>query len=222
MKTLTIVPVKCNSKRLPEKNLKVLNGKHLFMYAVDTIRQCNTPNKIVVCSEDSRVEEILLKNNLDNRIEFMLRPDYLSRDPNQIAEVCLWVIKQLQERGEEYHNLIMIQPSNPFITYTDITNCISLYLQYERKFQVRSVSKIDKNVWSKSEFSITISPLGKVNREWYIGNGGIVIDSIDKFLRSRNLVKDEVIPYIMPKEKSVDIDTQFDFDIAEMLMGKEC
>jgi len=219
MKTLAIVPIKCNSKRLSEKNLKSLQSKPLFMYAVDAIRQCNSPDKIVVCSEDSRVEEILLKKSFDNRIEFLLRPNYLSREPNQIADVCLWVIAQLQERGEEYHNLIMIQPSNPFITYIDITNCISLYLQYERKFQVRSVSKIEKNIWSKGYYSSTINLLLK--SDYYIGNGSIVIESIDRLLKKRGLVTDEVIPYVMAQEKSIDIDTQLDFDIAEMLISKQ-
>lgn len=227
MKTLAIVPVKVNSQRLPEKNLKTIQGKPLFMYAVNTLSQCNTPDKIVVCSEDNRAKEILDKNNFeemvyyrndnpDSRIEFLLRPDYLSRDPNQIADVCLWVIEQLKE---EYHNLIMIQPSNPFITSQDITNCISLYLQYERKFQIRSVSKIEKNVWGKEQYSNAIHPLEK--SEYYISNGGIVIENISSFLKKRDLITDEVIPYVMPCERSIDIDTQFDFDIAEMLMRKE-
>lgn len=245
-KILILVPVKENSKRLKSKNLKGLSGnpkawkKPLYWYALDAAVKADMSEHVYISTESQRVVGNCRYGymagkygNADNyRIKFIMRPKYLAEDPYEIYDVCSHAIKELKE---DFKTLILVQPSNPFIKAEDIKNCYDLFLKHDRK-TVRSVAKIGKQVWRPMSLYPTgdildcEKPLDKSKRvkvitpystNSFVGNGSIVIMDIQKLLKEKSLADIVTIPYIMPAERSIDIDTELDFFIAEMILEKK-
>jgi len=220
MSVLGIAPVKVNSKRLPRKNLKMLNGMPLFMHSLKVLIDSKVADKIIVCSEDDLVEEILWGNDVglyNQNLAFLKRPQYLSEDPMQISDVCLWVIERLEEK---YDDLVIIQPSNPFVLAEDIKDAFYLYDDgFNKEYQMRSALEIKKNIWCGGKKYLLMDIIGN-DDACYVGNGSIVIESIKRLQKKGGLLT-YCIPYLMPKERSIDIDDEMDFQIAEMLMKRK-
>lgn len=229
MKVLGIVPIKLNSKRVRLKNIKQLNNKRLFTYSLDALIRSKIADKIIVCSEDTLIEASLKYDKyipIIEEIQFLKRPKYLSEDPSQISDVCLWILEQIG--NEKYDDMIMIQPSNPFVTAEQIKEAYDLYLNNGRAFQVRSMQKIEKNVWWKNPLRnlypdelrpstcTSTDNITAMSYDFYSGNGSIVIERIMRFQEEKDLLT-ECLPYI-PEFAGVDIDTEIDFKLAEILI----
>uniref|UniRef100_A0A6M3L9V6 Putative cytidylyltransferase n=1 Tax=viral metagenome TaxID=1070528 RepID=A0A6M3L9V6_9ZZZZ len=230
---LILLPVKCDSKRLPGKNLRLLSNMSLWRYSYRAAyafwwsRNGGCPTGFVVSSENK---------DLGNKISssfFRLRPKWLSEDPYQLKDVAFHVIDEKEIEGNlplgYYSTLIIVQPSNPFITSEDIENCYKLFLDNNRRC-VRSVTKTEKNTM-KSFMTIgdTLFPANPAfNRmrdieekdmpDTYFGNGSIIVCDVGEFKREKTLLLENTIGY---KMGGIDIDTENNFLLAEILMKGE-
>ena len=74
MKKLCIIPARGGSKRLPRKNIKLLNGKPLVFYTIEAVLQSNTFNKIKFTSDDDEILNKVKKNYSENNLSVLMRP----------------------------------------------------------------------------------------------------------------------------------------------------
>ena len=218
-KILILLPIKSNSKRLPRKSLKLLNGKPMMLYALHAAFRSRFREIFISTASEEVVDtlkEVVSIAQL-HPIKFIPRPQYLAEDPFEIADVCKHALNYLKE---EYKTLIMIQSTNPFVTSEDINDCYDLFIKHDRK-TVRSVTPVGKQVWRPAGLyeGGEIRVITPYSSNSFIGNGSIVVIDIKRFLEIKTLADIVTIPYIMPKKRSVDIDTEMDFKIAEMLMS---
>jgi len=217
-----LIPIKECSVRLLRKNLLLLDNTPLFDYSIYAARKSNI-GQIYVTTESDEIED-LCKSNVVNILK---RPLELAKDPYQIKDVCLYSLEQLKEQNKEFDTLIMIQPSNPFIQSEDIITCYNMFIKNERK-TIRSVYKSTKNAYSAMYLSgnnlkaVYFQDLNRFESsnvpDTYFGNGSIVIVDIEKFKEHKTFYYEGAAAYIMPKERSIDIDDKIDFKFAEMLM----
>ena len=207
-KVLVLIPVKEKSVRCKDKNTRLLNNKPLFLYALDSaIRFSSSRREEIVPYVVTESENI--KGMIDNKYNILMRPEELADDPMQIAETCLFAIDKLQE---DFNTLIMVQPSNPFVTNYELEECYDLFLNNNRT-TIRSVTTIDKMIWATCGYdNKLIYPL---HGKYFIGNGSIVIIDRERFVLRKTLYDMSTIPYLM---KGVDIDNEQDFKLAEILM----
>lgn len=240
---LILLPVKFNSKRLFQKNLKSLNGLPLFIYSlitaidvkmsyekqlekggnysdVNEITRLINPNKIFnidiwISTENLPLAIELLRiyrPEFLDVINILERPKVLAEDPYQIKHVCQHAIDEIKTK--KYNTLVMIQPSNPFVETRDVFECLNKFYWAgnTRKIAIRSVYKISKTPFYMIENDPFLCSFS--NQNIYLGNGSIVVcDTTTKKISFK-----PAYPYIMPKERSVDIDDEFDFKVAEMIM----
>jgi len=206
---LVLLPIKTNSKRLPNKNLKSLCGIPLFIYALKAVSEFCKNNEILpyISTDDEEVFSIASKYVED--FNTILRPKYLTEDPYQLVDVCLHAIVDLRSKGKEFETLVMVQPSNPFVTEEDIDFCYWRNVSFSNT--VRSVYKTEGNIYNESG--------NLLNGDLYKGNGSIVVINIFKFLNTKEFEYNYL--YVMPKERSIDIDEEMDFIIAEELIRRK-
>lgn len=234
---LFLIPIKWNSKRLPNKNELVLGRIPLFCHAVRTaitakrslIKQeiCNNLQIIVSVSNVNKGQELCYNVGLFlNESEWLERPDYLNHDPYQLADIALYVLEQLAHI--EFRSLIMIQPSNPFITREDIEECYKIHKENDFS-AVRTItlssSPMHKELIiaeSKKLSSPFFYNLNAVNErsipQTYHSNGGVQVISIEELREYRGLYGNPTYGYIIPQERSIDINTETDFIMAKALM----
>jgi len=212
---LIVVPVKECSQRVPGKNLRPLLGKPLFLYALNAARQAAhflkpITSRICVVTESWKVVEYAWGCVED--VHYIVYDDpALARDPYQTADACLYALDHLEC---QYKDIIMVQPSNPFVIAWDIVQSYQIYLGYRGVYPVRTVCPIEKQVWFKGEEDHRIYPLVA---KGLIGTGSVIVCSVDYLKERRGFVGVTIPCYIEP-ERAIDIDTEADFAAAEKAM----
>ncbi len=105
MKILVIIPAKLDSKRLPQKNIQIINDKTLVEYSIDYAQKSRYHPKIIVTSESELLKNIAEKNN----VIFSLREKALCGDV-EVVEVYIDLLKKLNEK---FDLVVCLQPDHP-------------------------------------------------------------------------------------------------------------
>ena len=226
MNIISIIPARGGSKGIPRKNIKLLNGKPLISYSIDASNSCSLIDDTYVSTEDAEISEISKGNNA----EVIERPDELAGDDSSSIDVILHVLDYLENRGELPDLFVLLQPTSPLRTSEDIEASINSFLESDCDSLV-SVCELDHR--SLLNFSLEDGFLVQNNNEalfnsrrqdiptHYSLNGAIYITTPEFIRKNKSFYSDKTIPHVMSKEKSIDIDTSFDFRLAEFLLN-EC
>ena len=224
MNIISIIPARGGSKGIPRKNIKLLNGKPLISYSIDASNSCSLIDDTYVSTEDAEISEISKGNNA----EVIERPDELAGDDSSSIDVILHVLDYLENRGELPDLFVLLQPTSPLRTSEDIEASINSFLESDCDSLV-SVCELDHR--SLLNFSLEEGFLVQNNNEslfnsrrqdiptYYSLNGAIYITTPEFIRKNRSFYSDKTIPHVMSKEKSIDIDTSFDFKLAEFLLN---
>ena len=226
MNIISIIPARGGSKGIPRKNIKLLNGKPLISYSIDASNSCSLIDETYVSTEDAEISEISKGNNA----EVIERPDELAGDDSSSIDVILHVLDYLENKGELPDLFVLLQPTSPLRTSEDIEASINSFLESDCDSLV-SVCALDHR--SLLNFSLEDGFLVQNNNEalfnsrrqdiptHYSLNGAIYITTPEFIRKNKSFYSDKTIPHVMSKEKSIDIDTSFDFKLAEFLLN-EC
>ena len=226
MNIISIIPARGGSKGIPRKNIKLLNGKPLISYSIDASNSCSLIDDTYVSTEDAEISEISKGNNA----EVIERPDELAGDDSSSIDVILHVLDYLENRGELPDLFVLLQPTSPLRTSEDIEASINLFLESDCDSLV-SVCELDHR--ALLNFSLEDGFLVQNNNESLFNsrrqdipthfslNGAIYITTPEFIRKNKSFYSDKTIPHVMSKEKSIDIDTSFDFKLAEFLLN-EC
>ena len=158
MNVLTIIPAKGASTRLKRKNIRLLAGKPLIAYTIETAKASGLCGEIMVSTEDHEIAEIA--KELGAEVPFM-RPDYLSHDPYEVDDVCLYVLKQYEEIGRTFDTLIILLPTSPLCIVEDIKESVRIFHENDGKF-LMSASEMDPHYYNALIFDEETSTLSKL------------------------------------------------------------
>lgn len=223
-KILAIIPARGGSKGIPNKNIKELLGKPLIGYTIEAAKQSKYIDEVVVSTDSETIKTVAKK--FGAKIPF-LRPQSLSDDYAKSIDVVIHCVKYLEDLNEYYDYIILLQPTSPFRTNIDIDIAIETIISININSLV-SVCEVEQNPVlmriienNKLRKIINYERLDLRRQDlpsYYIFNGAIYINSRDMLFEKKCFVDENTMPFIMSKEKSLDIDTYVDFDIAEILM----
>jgi len=229
METLILLPVKERSKRLPRKNLRELNGRLMFRHVLyQALRFCSSvkPCSVVVSTESSEVEHLAKRS----MVGIVKRPPWLAEDPATVIDVTLHALYQLERRGKPFDTVMVLMPNCPFTTAGDMKAAFGLYTANGAKWPVMSTVQISQPYNPYYSMMVVMSrlrPLWFANMEklrdrefpvcWHF-NGAIFICPVEMLKEERSFYINGTIPYEMPPERSIDVDTELDFRIAQCLM----
>lgn len=122
-KNLCIIPAREGSKGIKNKNLKFCNDKMLIEWVIEAALSSKLLDQIF-CSTDSKpIANIAEKKGIDT---YPLRPKRLAEDKTSIFDVIDYTLKILEKKNDTtFDNVILIQPSSPFVTYNHIDDSIN-------------------------------------------------------------------------------------------------
>jgi N-acylneuraminate cytidylyltransferase/CMP-N,N'-diacetyllegionaminic acid synthase len=229
-KILVLIPAKAGSVRLPRKNVRPINGVSLLERTIKRAQALDFVSGICVSTEDDEVAQQAI--NLGVEVPFM-RPEKLARDPAGVVDVALHALDWFsQQRGESYDTLIILLPTSPFCHAQDIRDALGVY----RSKQVEFLMSVAKEVHSPlSSLILRDGELSPLHPEWINrtgakavedvpvlvrANGAVTIVNVEAFKREQNYYGYPLAAYEMPWERSIDIDTELDFQFAEFLAGR--
>tara|TARA_B110000114_G_scaffold173855_1_gene201823 strand:- start:3156 stop:3842 length:687 start_codon:yes stop_codon:yes gene_type:complete len=224
MKPIVIIPARGGSKGVPRKNIKKLNGKPLINYTIEAARAVFEDKHIIVSTDDKEIKKTVEGSGL--QIPY-LRPDFLASDTATTYDVLMHVIKFCEENNDFFDTLVLLQPTSPFRTATHIKEALKLY--NSNLDMVVSVSLTKSNPYyvlfeEDDNGYLKKSKKGNYSRRQdvpkvYEYNGAVYIINIDA-LKKQNLSEfSKIIKYEMDEISSLDIDTELDWRMAELLIN---
>jgi len=160
-----------------------------------------------------------------------LRSAALAADETSSADVVKDVLDRLGDEVKQYRALVLLQPTSPLRTAQDVSGALALY-EARNAPAVVSVSEVEcPPAWMgqlrsdlvMDEFvparfrGLRSQDLGN----WYRLNGAIYVIGIEKFRREHGFKPKGSLAYVMPRERSIDVDTAFDFELAQFLMSRK-
>jgi len=226
MKRLCIIPARGGSKRLPRKNIKPLNGKPLVFYTIDSVIQSDVFDKVIFTSDDDEILSLVSKNYSSTILDVVKRPLELATDTSKVIDTVLHFL------DEEYDQTWLTLPTSPMKISDDFVKASEL------------LSKNDDSVlsYTEMEFPPTLGLVVKNNnivedydqtQPWQSGNsrsqdhpmvyrpnGALYGSWTSKLKENKNYYIGQTKGYFMPRNRSIDIDTQFEFDLAEFMLKR--
>ena len=218
MNTVCIIPARSGSKRIPEKNIRLLGGLPLVSWTIRAAQKSKVFDQIILSTDCANIANIGKSEGL--RVE-SLRPSYLSSDHASASEVIEYHLSKIQAE-----NVCYLQPTSPFRSFDDIKDSFYLFIKNQSK-SVISVSDIEiPYPWifsKKDDFGTFIANIDKSRSQdlnsSYTLNGAIYWFKYNAFFEYKtHLIYDKAVPYFMPKERSIDIDNYNDFSYAEFVL----
>lgn len=227
MKNIAIIPARSGSKGLKDKNVRDLCGKPLIAYSIEAAHRTGQFDEIMVSTDSEQYAEIAKKYGAN--VPF-LRSAATAGDTASSWDMVEEVLQGFEQIGREFDTFCLLQPTSPLRTSDDISAAYELYYA-KNATTVVSLCELEHPISWCGLLGENSSLDGFIKREqgkqrqtqkkYYRVNGAIYIVSISEFRKDAFLYRENAYAYIMPKERSVDIDTESDFRFAEFLMGQQ-
>lgn len=223
-KVIGIIPARGGSKGIPGKNLKPLGGKPLIAHTISAALSSKYIDKVIMTTDSEEIAKVALSYGAE--VPF-LRPAELALDTSKSIEALVHARDWLVEHDEPYDIAVWLQPTSPLRRGIEIDGAIEQYCKFGGELGVVSVSEVIENpvlTRRMDEYGILHSLLpttSTVRRQdmprFYRVDGAINVNDFTALNLDTSL-NDNPLGYLMPRERSVDIDTLEDFERAEKLL----
>ena len=220
---LVIIPARGGSRRLPRKNILPLAGKPLICWTIEAALETRMNAQIVVTSEDEEILEIAGQYE-QKGVTIYKRPADLATDSASTLEVIADVCLSLSCGGNEPQTIVILQPTSPLRSAEDIRNATNLY--YTTKNTGVSVCEVQHpSAWVGTLTDDGIvegidffgRKVSNAKREYRL-NGAVYVCHRSQILQHGSIYSLNTRAFVMPLERSIDIDTETDFVFAECMI----
>ncbi len=224
-KNVCLIPAKAASSRLKKKNLLKIRGKELIYYPIKAAQQSNLfDSHIWISTESEEIKKVAKKYGANVH----LRPEFLAYDPYGVCDVALDFL-EANSHYLEFDNLFILLPTSPMILAKDIQNALKIFCEENVKY-LMSVTEFEHSAYRAVLVKQRrLIPLFEENmkkktqelEKTYRVNGAITIVNISDFVISKTYYTFPIAVYIMPRERGIDIDTEFDYILAKLIMEND-
>ena len=137
MKNIAIIPARSGSKGLPDKNIKLLNGKPLLQYSVEAALASGCFDKVMVSTDSEKYAEIAREAGAE--VPF-LRSAYTSTDKASSWDMVEEVLDGYKKLGYTFDTFCLLQPTSPMRTAEDIAKAYAV-MREKNAFAVVSIRR---------------------------------------------------------------------------------
>ena len=224
MGNIAVITARSGSKGLTDKNIRQLCGKPLLAYSVECALQSGCFEKVFVSTDSPEYAEIAERFGADASF---LRSAETSGDTAGSWDAVREVVYRFEQKGEHFERIMLLQPTSPLRTVSDIRNSFAL-MEEKDADSVVSVCEMEHSpLWSNTlGEDLCMDNFRRENycdirRQdlpiYYRLNGAVFLVKREELERPQ-MLRYKCYAYIMPTERSIDIDTEFDLKIAECYM----
>lgn len=221
---VAVIPARGGSKTVRGKNIRLLAGKPLIAWSIEAAKSVDEIDRVVVSTDDDDIRRMALKLGA----EVYHRPARLATDEALVIDALRDLIKTLKSEGEQAEIMVLLEPTSPLRTADDIRQCLELLVNGGMD-SAATFKKADLNphrAWKIRDGHPEVFVPGAVPwlprqklPEAFQLNGAVYAFKVDRLQPdSPSLLIGESGAVLMPSERSVDIDDEADFKIAEMLI----
>ena len=222
---LAIIPARGGSKGVKRKNIRELNGIPIIGYTINAARNSKYVSRVMVSTEDAEIADVSM--SLGAEVPF-LRPSELASDNSPTMDCILHMLKYLEENeGYIPDYVVLLQCTSPLRTSKHIDEAYEKLINSSFD-SIISVAEVESNpYWSNifkgEKLEYFIEDGKKITRrqdlpEVYRMNGAIYLAKLNVLKNENTFECENLTGYVMDEYASVDIDTEMDFKIAEVIL----
>lgn len=230
MKILGLIPARGGSKSIPRKNIALLCGKPLLAYTCEAALKSKFFDRLILSTDDKEIASVGKKCRVDAPF---LRPSELARDESGMREVIVHALDFL-EKSEQYvpKIIVLLQATSPLRTVHHIdaaiellqksgADCVVSVTEVPHQFTPASLMKLEHERLKPYQDSAPL--LRRQDKpKIYARNGpAVLVLQRSSFLKHQNFYEGDVRPFMMSAQESIDIDTPFEFELAEYFLQKK-
>ena len=227
MDLLILVPARGDSKGIPGKNIKLLAGKPLISYSIDVARKICADRDICISTDNDEIIDFVESTGL---IVPFKRPAELATDRAGTYDVIVHALDYFEKEGRKYDTVLLLQPTSPLRLPSHLHEAVKLYTvntdMVVSVMEAKSNPSINLLKEGPDGFLHRLSEKGITRRQdaptlWQL-NGSIYLINCDTLRKYTSFWEfPRITKYVMQEQYSVDIDTQFDFELAEWLISEK-
>lgn len=223
LKVLAIIPARGGSKGVPRKNVRDLAGKPLIAWTIDEARRSRYVDRAVLSSDDEEIIRVARQNGCD--VPFV-RPAALALDDTPGIAPVLDAIARLPG----FDLVVLLQPTSPLRSADDIDACIERCAHSGAPACV-SVTLAQSPYWmftlgsdARMRHVMEIDKLPERRQDLppvYALNGAVYVARTTSLVATGTFVGEGTLAHVMPAERSLDIDSELDFECARFLIQRK-
>ena len=227
MSNIAIIPARSGSKGLRHKNIRLLNNLPLMAYSIIAAKESGLFDEILVSTDSMDYARIAITYGASVPCP---RSAEASTDLASSWDVVTEVLTKLRDFGSSFDTFALLQPTSPLRKCQDLQKAYDMFVERGANAIVGVCEATHSPLWCNTlpddlslkgflPENIVRLPRQSLSK-YYTINGSLYIVRTDYFLANSDIYREKAYAFIMPKERSIDIDDELDFIIAEAILRK--
>lgn len=213
-KVTVILPMRSGSQRIKDKNIKIVNGKPLYEYILDTLFGSKFIEKVIITTD---IAEVIDRYKNDDRVVIIERPRELRGNCNMN-----WVIKDVLNKVAGKY-FLQVHATNPLVKKETFDSAIKkFFANLPEKQSLFSVNKLQKRFWRKDGVPINHKldeePTTQILEPYFEENSCFFLFSRNSFNKKNNRIGERPYLFEVKPSEAIDIDVEEDLELAEKLL----
>jgi CMP-N,N'-diacetyllegionaminic acid synthase len=221
-----LVTARGGSRGIPRKNLVDVAGKPLIAWTIEAARASQSLNRLLLSTDNEEIARVGQEYGAD--VPFM-RPNSLARDTSPHNAVIRHAIEWLNDNDAPPDFVVLLQPTSPLRLAEDIDNAVDLALEKQSDCVISVCPAPIHPYWT-----VGVTRGGRLRAlshqrrgvglrrqslpKAYALNGAIYVINCRSFMQKMTYFTPRTFAYVMPQERSVDIDTDWDLKVADLVL----
>jgi CMP-N-acetylneuraminic acid synthetase len=226
MRVLWLITARAGSKSIPDKNIKLLGGKELLTYRIESALKTSFKKEVWLSTDNEKYAEIGLKAGANAPF---IRPDYLASDTASSSDVVLHAMNYANEHGFTFDIIGLLEPTSPFISHKQLEEAVDLLTKNEEADGIVAVRESRPHsffIQPESKYLTVLSDRFKekknVGRQFFkkeiTPSGGFYIAKWGKFLKQKTFYMGRTMSFLVDDLTGLEIDEVSDWLFAEFII----
>ncbi len=226
MRILALIAARGGSKRLPGKNIRPLGGSPLIVWSIDVAKGIPEICDILISTDDSAIAEVA--RNAGALVPW-LRPAELATDTAASVDVCLHALDWYEGENGKVNGLLLLQPTSPFRSRDSVQRGIELFRMHQSRPVLGVSPVLSHPMWCFQVEGESMRPFinggGMRLRSQdlppaYVVNGAFYLIAPEDLRKLHSFYSDDMVPLVIEEpQESIDIDTEWDWKMAETFVA---
>ncbi len=217
-KLVALVPMRHHSQRVPAKNYRMMAGKPLFHYILETLLSIPLINEVVVDTDSIPIRDGVRKHF--RKVRIIDRPEHLRADNVPMNDILLYDTAQVE--ADFY---LQTHSTNPLVRRETISRAVqTFFTNYPKRDSLFSVTRLQARLYDRHRHAINHDPEKLIQTQdlppVYQENSCLYIFTRANLVKHSHRIGRKPMLFETDREEAWDIDEELDFEICDFLMKR--
>lgn len=227
---IALIPARSGSKRLPHKNVRMLQGHPLLAYSIRAAIDSGVFSTVICATDDEKYADVA--RHYGAEVPFLRSPE-ISGDKSPDIDWVEWMLKALNGQGRDFDAFSILRPTSPFRKVETIQRAWAQFLSAQNIDSLRAVEKCRQHpgkMWIVQKDRMTpLMPLSPPGQPWHssqyaalppvnVQNASLEIAWTRVVFDGRTIAGEVLTPFLTTEEEGLDVNEEFDWWRAERLL----